>query len=113
MLTLEEFLCYADESTGLMETYDSRVFAKNASCGDSVTIDIKITPSGKVLANHFSVGCYLCKASAGYLCETASGLLTVDEAKKLELPKFPVAPLRLKCMHLALNTFREALNGTG
>ena len=64
-----------------LKGYD-HVHLRNPSCGDDITVEIKIKDGVIEEINHAGSGCSICCSSASVLSETLKGK-TVDEAKHL------------------------------
>ncbi|GAB6188899.1 SUF system NifU family Fe-S cluster assembly protein [Marinitoga arctica] len=104
---------------------------KNLSCGDEITLFLKIEDNIVKEAKFSGHGCIVSQSSAALLCETIEGK-TLDEVKKIleevekmaqgdefnedeignvaiysEISKFPV---RVKCFTLAWHTLENSLD---
>ncbi len=87
---------------------------ENVSCGDELTLDLKIS-QGKIirLAWH-GKGCAISQAAMSMLSEELPGL-SLQKAKSLkpdvmfDLLKVPIGPRRLKCALLALHALTNAI----
>ena len=79
--------------------------ATNSSCGDEITLTLKLKDGQVVDAAWEGNGCAISKASADILCDTLLGkydeISTFDEiANRL--------PGRAKCVQVAFDTLRDA-----
>ena len=114
-----------------LKGYD-HVHLRNPSCGDDITVEIKIKDGVIEEINHAVSGCSICCSSASVLSETLKGK-TVDEAKHLiqefydmmigkydpdeELEEALVYqgvskfPARIKCATLSWKALEKLLNG--
>jgi len=104
---------------------------KNLSCGDEITIFLKVDNGKIVEASYLGHGCIISQASAAMMCEIIEGK-TVEEAEKIlnevikmsqgkeydndlidglevfsDISKFP---MRIKCFTLSWHTLEEAIN---
>lgn len=66
-----------------LKGYD-HVHLRNPSCGDDITVEVKINDGVIEEINHDGTGCSICCSSASVLSETLKGK-TIDEAKELIL----------------------------
>src|SRR5690606_4300965 len=78
------------QGRGLREPYDAEVHHVNPTCGDEVTLRVKLGDGGKVLdVSYESQGCSISQAAASMLHELATGstveesLAVVDEFTRL------------------------------
>lgn len=104
---------------------------KNLSCGDEITIFVKVDKGKIVEASYLGHGCIISQASAAMMCEIIEGK-TVEEAEKIlnEVIKMSQGkeydknlidgmevfsdisnfPMRIKCFTLSWHTLEEAIN---
>lgn len=67
------------QGRGLREPYDAEVHHVNPTCGDEITLRVKVDDAGKVLdVSYEGQGCSISQAAASVLHELATGS-TVDE----------------------------------
>lgn len=66
-----------------LKGYD-HVHLRNPSCGDDITVEVKINDGVIEEINHDGTGCSICCSSASVLSETLKGK-TIEEAKELIL----------------------------
>jgi nitrogen fixation protein NifU and related proteins len=67
------------QGRGLREPYDAEVHHVNPTCGDEITLRVKVDGAGKVLdVSYEGQGCSISQAAASVLHELATGS-TVDE----------------------------------
>lgn len=98
---------FAGELSGPTHTFSAR----NLSCGDEVTLQLRIENDLVVQANHTCRACSVCTASADLLCETLTGTswpAKVSLAEHLAGLGIALSPTRQKCAELPL----QALNQT-
>ena len=114
-----------------LKGYD-HIHLRNPSCGDDITVEIKVKDGVIDEINHEGSGCSICCSSASVLSETLKGK-TVEEAKHLiqefydmmigkddpdeELEEALVYqgvskfPARIKCATLSWKALEKLLNG--
>lgn len=113
-----------------LKGYD-KVHLRNPSCGDDVTVEIKLNGDVIEEINHSGSGCSICCSSASVLSETLKGK-TVEEAKQLILDFYNMMigheaneeleeavvyqgvsqfPARIKCATLSWKALEKLLNG--
>lgn len=87
---------------------------KNLSCGDALTLHLKLENGKIVEIGWEGDGCAISQAGMSMLAEELAGK-TVEEALSLDarhmtgLLGVPVGPRRLKCALLALHTLKNTL----
>ena len=97
---------------GDLENPDLEVKESNSSCGDEITLKLKIK-NNKVEDVKFSgVGCTIAIASTSLLTEEIKGktleeLKLIDKEKLLSLLEIPISPPRLKCALLPLEAIKK------
>ena len=99
---------------GKLASADIVQIGANMSCGDQVTIYLKLEGDKIMTAQFESTGCSINKASASLLCdyligrslEQAQGI-TVGQVE--ELLGVSLSPSRLKCALLPLETVKQAI----
>src|SRR5690606_7373178 len=119
---------------GLREPYDAEVHHVNPTCGDEVTLRVKLADGGKVLdVSYDGQGCSISQAAASVLHELATGstvtesLAVVDEFTRLMQGRGQVEadedvlgdavafagvakfPARVKCALLAWMAYKDAV----
>ncbi|GAA4592751.1 SUF system NifU family Fe-S cluster assembly protein [Planotetraspora phitsanulokensis] len=122
------------QGRGLREPYDAEVHHVNPTCGDEVTMRVKLGDGGKVLdVSYDGQGCSISQAAASVLHELATGstvvetLSVVDEFTRLMQGRGQVEadedvlgdavafagvakfPARVKCALLAWMAYKDAL----
>ena len=122
------------QGRGLREPYDAEVHHVNPTCGDEVTMRVKLGDGGKVLdVSYDGQGCSISQAAASVLHELATGstvhesLSVVDEFTRLLQGRGQVEadedvlgdavafagvakfPARVKCALLAWMAYKDAL----
>lgn len=113
--------------------YESHYHIKNPSCGDDITVEIKLENGLIKDIHHEGTGCAICCSSASVLTELMKGK-TVEEAKRLvekyltmlrgeeiededELEEASVYkgvskfPARIKCAAISWKALERLLNG--
>lgn len=92
---------------------DATAYAYNATCGDKMKMDIKIT-KGKITDVRFSgVGCAISQASASMLTEKVKSMKVADvmnltTSDILSLLETTLTPSRVKCAVLPLEVLQTA-----
>ncbi|GII79245.1 iron-sulfur cluster assembly scaffold protein NifU [Sphaerisporangium rufum] len=122
------------QGRGLREPYDAEVHHVNPTCGDEVTMRVRLGDGGKVLdVSYDGQGCSISQAAASVLHELATGstvgdsLAVVDEFTRLMQGRGQVEPdedvlgdavafagvakypARVKCALLAWMAFKDAV----
>ena len=122
------------QGRGLRKPYDAEVHHVNPTCGDEVTLRVKLGDGGKVLdVSYESQGCSISQAAASMLHELATGstveesLAVVDEFTRLLQGRGQVEPneavlgdavafagvakfpARVKCALLAWMAYKDAV----
>ncbi|MEV0308879.1 Fe-S cluster assembly sulfur transfer protein SufU [Nonomuraea fuscirosea] len=122
------------QGRGLREPYDAEVHHVNPTCGDEITLRVKVGDAGKVLdVSYEGQGCSISQAAASVLHELATGatvaetLSVVDEFTRLmqgrgkveadeEILGDAVAfagvakfPARVKCALLSWMAYKDAV----
>ncbi len=100
---------------GTLAKPDATAHAYNATCGDTIQMDVKIS-NGKITDIKFSGnGCAISQASASMLTEKVKAMdvkkvmkLTTDDI--LEMLETTLTPSRVKCAVLPLEVLQNALN---
>ncbi len=87
---------------------------RNASCGDDLTVSLKIKDGAIAGVGWDGQGCAISQAGMSLLSEHLTGMTTADAtaltpATMLEWLGVPVGPRRQKCALLALHALRNAL----
>ncbi|MFG1700084.1 Fe-S cluster assembly sulfur transfer protein SufU [Nonomuraea sp. NPDC049309] len=122
------------QGRGLREPYDAEVHHVNPTCGDEITLRVKVGDAGKILdVSYEGQGCSISQAAASVLHELATGstveetLSVVDEFTRLmqgrgqveadeEILGDAVAfagvakfPARVKCALLSWMAYKDAV----
>ncbi|MCT9932780.1 SUF system NifU family Fe-S cluster assembly protein [Planotetraspora sp. A-T 1434] len=122
------------QGRGLREPYDAEVHHVNPTCGDEVTMRVKVDDGGKVLdVSYDGQGCSISQAAASVLHELTTGstveesLSVVDEFTRLMQGRGQVEadedvlgdavafagvakfPARVKCALLAWMAYKDAV----
>lgn len=99
---------------GSIKNPDATAYALNATCGDKIQMDIKIS-NGKITDIKFSGnGCAISQASASMLTEKVKAMDTKKIMKFttgdiLEMMETTLTPSRIKCAILPLEVLQKAL----
>ncbi|MBF8187924.1 SUF system NifU family Fe-S cluster assembly protein [Nonomuraea sp. K274] len=122
------------QGRGLREPYDAEVHHVNPTCGDEITLRIKVGDAGKILdVSYEGQGCSISQAAASVLHELATGstvvetLAVVDEFTRLMQGRGQVEadedvlgdavafagvakfPARVKCALLSWMAYKDAV----
>ncbi|MEV4115313.1 Fe-S cluster assembly sulfur transfer protein SufU [Nonomuraea sp. NPDC049695] len=122
------------QGRGLREPYDTEVHHVNPTCGDEITLRVKVGDGGKVLdVSYDGQGCSISQAAASVLHELATGstveetLSVVDEFTRLMQGRGQVEadedvlgdavafsgvakfPARVKCALLSWMAYKDAV----
>ena len=86
---------------------------ENTSCGDEITVDVKLDEAGVIRAVRFrGEGCAISQAAASLLTEEVTGLTldelyALDRDDVLDLLGVEVTPMRIKCAVLAEKVLQD------
>ncbi|MFO7794186.1 MAG: iron-sulfur cluster assembly scaffold protein [Candidatus Nanohaloarchaea archaeon] len=100
-------------NSGKIEDPDLELEGENPSCGDHLTIYVKMEDGKISEIKHESEACAICTASTSILTEEVKDL-SEDEIKELDsdwmLGKLgiEVSPMRMKCAILGLKTLQKS-----
>ncbi|MET8866392.1 Fe-S cluster assembly sulfur transfer protein SufU [Nonomuraea sp. NPDC004580] len=122
------------QGRGLREPYDAEVHHVNPTCGDEITLRVKVDDAGKILdVSYDGQGCSISQAAASVLHELATGstveetLSVVDEFTRLMQGRGQVEadedvlgdavafagvakfPARVKCALLSWMAYKDAV----
>ncbi|MFG1703372.1 Fe-S cluster assembly sulfur transfer protein SufU [Nonomuraea sp. M3C6] len=122
------------QGRGLREPYDTEVHHVNPTCGDEITLRVKVGDAGKILdVSYEGQGCSISQAAASVLHELATGstvretLSVVDEFTRLMQGRGQVEadeevlgdavafagvakfPARVKCALLSWMAYKDAV----
>jgi nitrogen fixation protein NifU and related proteins len=122
------------QGRGLREPYDTEVHHVNPTCGDEITLRVKVGDAGKILdVSYDGQGCSISQAAASVLHELATGstveesLSVVDEFTRLMQGRGKVEadeevlgdavafsgvakfPARVKCALLSWMAYKDAV----
>lgn len=100
---------------GALAGATNAVGIKNASCGDSLTMTVRVDDGVLIDVAFDGQGCVISQASASLLTDYAKGKRLVDLKKMeksaiLNLLGIELSPNRLKCALLALEGLQKAVN---
>jgi nitrogen fixation NifU-like protein len=114
----EDILDHARASPyrGRLEHPDLAAELSNLTCGDRVRLEMRVAPTGRVLAVRFDgEGCALSQAAASMLAERIDGA-TLAEARRFSseamlglLAGVYLTPVRARCWLLAWRAMQAAL----
>ncbi len=99
---------------GTIQKSDAAAYAYNATCGDTITMEIKISKR-KIADIRFSgVGCAISQASASMLTEKVKGweinkILKLSTDDILAMLEITLTPVRIKCALLPLEVLQKAI----
>jgi nitrogen fixation NifU-like protein len=103
---------------GILEPHDLRFADSNPTCGDEVSMTLRLDPAGTAIADvaFDGRGCAISQASASILTDGLRGQ-SLDQVRDLN-PKdlldelgVPIGPARLKCALLAYKVLQGAVRG--
>lgn len=102
---------------GELADFDGEATSYNASCGDTVSIRIKLTSDGKQIESvgWTGTGCIISQAAMGQLSDYVVGkqvsdIMAMGAGEILELLALSkIAPGRLRCLLLGLTTIKKIL----
>ncbi|PIR55526.1 SUF system NifU family Fe-S cluster assembly protein [Candidatus Peregrinibacteria bacterium CG10_big_fil_rev_8_21_14_0_10_36_19] len=86
----------------------------NPSCGDKISIQLKIEDNKITKANFDGIGCAISQATTSMLTEEIIGK-TIEEIKAMDTPDIinmlgiEISPGRIKCALLGLSTIKKAI----
>ena len=104
---------------GVLEQHDLHFADSNPTCGDELSITIRLDESGQRVADvaHDGRGCAVSQASASILTDELRGM-SLDEVRAID-PRHvvdnlgvPIGPARLKCALLPYKVLQGAVIGT-
>ncbi|MEX0920081.1 MAG: iron-sulfur cluster assembly scaffold protein [Candidatus Pacearchaeota archaeon] len=102
------------ENYGILEKPSHKATEYNTTCGDEITMNLKIK-NGKVEDVKFSgTGCVISIVSSSLLTEKLKGM-KVEEIKRMskenimEMLRIKITPARIKCALLPLEATKRAL----
>jgi len=103
---------------GLREPYDVEVHHVNPTCGDEITLRVKLDGDTVTDVSYDSAGCSISQASASILSDELIGMPVTEAARLnkddiMELLGVEIGPARLKCALLALKGLKVALLQAG
>ncbi len=102
------------QNYGTIKSPDFKIEGSNPTCGDKITITVKIG-AGKISDIKFtSEGCAISKASASLLTEKVKGMKLKDVRKLTEISALKalpieITPARHNCALLMFRTIKEKL----
>lgn len=103
---------------GKVSNPDISQLGDNPLCGDSISIQIRVSRNKLTEIRFTGKGCAISLASASMLCEHIGGMSLVNLRKLskddiLELIGVALSPTRLKCALLPLITVHKAVDALG
>lgn len=101
-------------NAGVMKDASASFHNYNASCGDDITIYLKLDKDTVVDAKFKGTGCAISVASASMLTDFAKGkslkeVESMNVKTIIDLIGIDPGPARLKCATLSLRTLKEAV----
>jgi len=99
---------------GPLENANAQSEEYNPSCGDKISVQLKIEDNKIIKANFDGVGCAISQAAASMLTEEIIGK-TIEEVKAMDTPDIinmlgiDISPGRIKCALLGLSTIKKAI----
>jgi nitrogen fixation protein NifU and related proteins len=101
---------------GLLENPTHQAEALNPTCGDRLTVSLKVEDATVRSVGFEGEGCAISIASASILYETLVGMETISLLQKepsevLQLIGLTISPGRMKCALLSLEALKKALHG--
>jgi len=102
------------DNAGVIEDCTHENYSKNVSCGDAVTVYLKVSDNKLVDLKFQARGCAISVAALSMLSDEIIGMsvediLKVDKDLVLEMLGIDVGPVRLKCALIGLQSVKEAL----
>jgi len=99
---------------GVIEAADITADGANQSCGDEVTLTLRLENGVVTEAKHQTRACAVCTAAADLLCERAIGktpeqLVATSTEEVADELGIPLSPVRLKCALLPLETVKQTV----
>lgn len=87
---------------------------RNPTCGDEVTVYLRIVDSRVADAYFATKGCMLCRTAASVLCENIEGettvrILQIDAPTTLRSIGITVTPGRIQCVLISLSAVHRCL----
>jgi nitrogen fixation NifU-like protein len=103
------------QNRGTPNMYDRTAFSANRSCGDEITVFLKIKDDKIAQINYEIRGCALSTASASILSEELKGetlneILELDESFVQDLLGTELSINRVKCGMLPLEAIQKAID---
>lgn len=101
---------------GLLEYSTHQAEALNPTCGDRLTVSLKVEDATVTAVGFEGEGCAISIASASIFYETLSGskissLMEKEPSEVLTLTGLTISPGRMKCALLSLEALKKALHG--
>ena len=102
------------DNYGVIDDCTHEHFSKNISCGDEVTVYLKVSDNKLSDLKFEARGCAISVAALSMLSDEIIGMsvedvLQVDKDLVLEMLGIDVGPVRLKCALIGLEAVKEAL----
>ncbi len=101
---------------GLLENPTYQAEALNPTCGDKLTVSLKVEDTTVTAVGFEGEGCAISIASASLLYDTLPGtkvvsLLEKEPSEVLSMLGLAISPGRMKCALLSLEALKKALRG--
>ena len=104
---------------GVLEPHDLQFADSNPTCGDELSMTLRLDPAGERIADvaFDGRGCAISQASASIMTDGLRGL-SLDEVRALDPREViadlgvPIGPARLKCALLGYKVLQGAVQGS-
>ncbi len=113
----DHLLDYAQNSPhrGEIKNPTHKAERENVSCGDSISISLKVKDGVIKEARFIGTGCTISQAAASLLCEYAKNkkltlLKKMAASDMIELVGIPLGPVRARCALLALEALHASIS---
>ena len=115
MMSSAPFKSYeTQEHKHKMEKPDAEMHEENVSCGDRITVFLKIEDGTVQDVSYDGDGCVISMGSANILMEKLKGrsvqeIESMDQKSLIEIINLDPGPVRMHCATLSLKAIKEAL----
>jgi nitrogen fixation NifU-like protein len=104
---------------GVLDPHDLEFADSNPTCGDEMSLTLRLDPSGKRIADvaFDGRGCAISQASASIMTDelrgmTLDGVRGMDARAVVDALGVPIGPARLKCALLGYKVLQGAVTGS-